>query len=390
MLERGSALAARADWAGVSRLANVTGLDIIGIPVIAAIRPQSRSVTVSHGKGMTIATALASAVHESCELFAAEDWQGESCLSAHEDLDSASTYPLECMPRFAGGPNCEDLSRVAIPWVCGRRLADDSPIWLPLELVGMNQQVPAPRGYCFFAGSATGLAASDDADAAILHALCEVIERDRFARWRRLRSADRHATALRLGSASDPECRDLASRIQRCGLSLLLFDMTGRLGVPCILAEIFDFSPTGDRVPYSQGMAASPDKNIALRQAILEAAQSRLGYISGTRDDLDWYDYWPLAEHLRENRREFLEHFSPSLDFGTIESIGPHALRCLAPLYERELSNAVLFRWEGMRPSGLHIVKVIVLDLDDGLDHGLDVAAPAPTAQEYGSAHARR
>ena len=46
---------------GISRLANVTGLDRIGVPVVLSIRPDSRSVSVSHGKGITPAAARVSA-----------------------------------------------------------------------------------------------------------------------------------------------------------------------------------------------------------------------------------------------------------------------------------------------------------------------------------------
>ena len=38
---------------GITRLANVTGLDVLGIPVYMACRPLSRSIAVSQGKGMT-------------------------------------------------------------------------------------------------------------------------------------------------------------------------------------------------------------------------------------------------------------------------------------------------------------------------------------------------
>lgn len=36
---------------GITRLADVTGLDRIGVPVFAAIQPNARSVAVSQGKG---------------------------------------------------------------------------------------------------------------------------------------------------------------------------------------------------------------------------------------------------------------------------------------------------------------------------------------------------
>jgi ribosomal protein S12 methylthiotransferase accessory factor YcaO len=37
---------------GITRIANVTGLDSVGIPVVMVCRPNSRSVAVSQGKGI--------------------------------------------------------------------------------------------------------------------------------------------------------------------------------------------------------------------------------------------------------------------------------------------------------------------------------------------------
>src|SRR6266536_3026160 len=51
--------------AGITRLADVTGLDWVGLPVYQAIRPNSRSLSVSQGKGLTRAQAKASALMES-------------------------------------------------------------------------------------------------------------------------------------------------------------------------------------------------------------------------------------------------------------------------------------------------------------------------------------
>src|SRR5215218_5721937 len=59
--------------AGITRLADVTGLDWIGVPVYQAIRPRSRLLAVSQGKGLTRAQAQVSALMESLEGFHAED-----------------------------------------------------------------------------------------------------------------------------------------------------------------------------------------------------------------------------------------------------------------------------------------------------------------------------
>ena len=53
---------------GITRVANITGLDRIGIPVWISVRPHGRSLSVAQGKGLTPELAQASAVMESIEL----------------------------------------------------------------------------------------------------------------------------------------------------------------------------------------------------------------------------------------------------------------------------------------------------------------------------------
>lgn len=60
---------------GITRLANVTGLDSIGLPVYTAIRPNSRSLATSQGKGFDADSAKASARMESIETWHAEQIQ---------------------------------------------------------------------------------------------------------------------------------------------------------------------------------------------------------------------------------------------------------------------------------------------------------------------------
>src|SRR5437763_8589573 len=58
---------------GITRLGNITGLDRIGISVAIAVRPNSRSVSVSQGKGLDLPQSMASALMEACEGFHAEE-----------------------------------------------------------------------------------------------------------------------------------------------------------------------------------------------------------------------------------------------------------------------------------------------------------------------------
>ncbi|MEO1103156.1 MAG: YcaO-like family protein, partial [Pseudomonadota bacterium] len=57
---------------GISRVAGITGLDRIGIPVFTAVRPNGRSLSVFQGKGLTRQAARVSAVMEAFETWCAE------------------------------------------------------------------------------------------------------------------------------------------------------------------------------------------------------------------------------------------------------------------------------------------------------------------------------
>ena len=56
----------------MSRLADLTGLDTVGIPVYSAIRPFGRSLSSAQGKGVTTDLAMLSALGETVEVWRME------------------------------------------------------------------------------------------------------------------------------------------------------------------------------------------------------------------------------------------------------------------------------------------------------------------------------
>ena len=58
---------------GITRLARQTGLDRLGIPCFSAIRPAAATLSVTQGKGIDDASAMASAVMEAAEYAIAEN-----------------------------------------------------------------------------------------------------------------------------------------------------------------------------------------------------------------------------------------------------------------------------------------------------------------------------
>jgi ribosomal protein S12 methylthiotransferase accessory factor YcaO len=87
---------------GITRVADITGLDTIGIPVIAVCRPNSRSVVVSLGKGLDVMAARASGVMESIEAFMAERIVRPLIIGSVNDLKfSHPLVDVDLIPRTA-------------------------------------------------------------------------------------------------------------------------------------------------------------------------------------------------------------------------------------------------------------------------------------------------
>src|SRR6266436_8842473 len=118
---------------GITRVANVTGLDSVGIPVVMVCRPNSRSVAVSQGKGIDLASARASGVMEATELYHAETITLPLRLATYEELRyQHDVVDVDRLPHASGSrfhPNLRLL------WCEGRDLLDGKNVFVPYEMV---------------------------------------------------------------------------------------------------------------------------------------------------------------------------------------------------------------------------------------------------------------
>src|SRR5205809_4764727 len=90
---------------GITRVANVTGLDSIGIPVAMVCRPNSRSVAVSQGKGMDYLSAQVSGLMEASELYHAETSTLPLRLCTYEELRyEHNVLDVDQLPQIAPSP----------------------------------------------------------------------------------------------------------------------------------------------------------------------------------------------------------------------------------------------------------------------------------------------
>jgi YcaO-like protein with predicted kinase domain len=295
------------DQLGVTRIANLTGLDRIGIPVVAAIRPNARSLSVSQGKGVTLDAAKASAVMEALELHHAEHIHVGLLYGSARELRRHALVDTQRLPSVRRSRFREDLP---ILWIEGHELRTRSARWVPFEMVHASARVPAPAGSGCFSATSNGLASGNHLAEATVHALCEVIERDATALWE-VSGGRRRRTRLDLSTVDDGHCRYLLAEIAAAGVDVAVWSTTSDCGVASFICEIVDVAADGE-LPMSSftGMGCHPTRAIALSRAVTEAVQCRLTYIAGSRDDLFRREYsptWgasvprPLYASLREH-----------------------------------------------------------------------------------------
>jgi YcaO-like protein with predicted kinase domain len=333
---------------GITRVADVTGLDVIGLPVVTVSRPNSRSVAVSLGKGLDLAAAQASGVMESIEAFMAERITQPLLLASVNDLWSTHRVAdVTLLPRTADSLYHPDL---AILWIEGRELFEGTPSWVPYEMVHTAYTLPTPNGTGCFLATSNGLASGNHLLEAISHGICETVERDAATLHSVRAPGETASRRIDPKTVDDPGCREALDRFDRAGVSVAVWDMTTDIGIPaftCLIAE----GPRGpaEGLPLrtagsDEGMGCHPDRNVALLRSLTEAAQSRLGSICGSRDEPPPWDQAPDSEPPADLAGEAVR------DFTAVPAFAGDSL-------EADVS------WELSRLRAAGISEVVVVDL---------------------------
>lgn len=280
---------------GITRVANVTGLDRIGLPVVIAVRPMARSIAISQGKGATLADAKASAVMEAVEIWHAENLQMPVHFARAVDLAGRhDVIDLERLPQTRHGP-VQGTERVL--WVPAVELFTDRSVLVPHEMVHADYTHPVPPGTGLFSASTNGLASGNHPLEAICHGICEVIERDALSVWHHLPETDQSATRLDLSTVPNGPARRAIQLLYDAKFTCSVWDITSDVGVASFLCVIHE-TDAGDG-HLGLGSGTHPDRDIALLRALTEAAQTRLNYISGAREDLFFEEFSVAGRSLK-------------------------------------------------------------------------------------------
>lgn len=265
---------------GITRLANLTGLDTLGVPVYAAIRPLSRSLVVSMGKGLDAASARVSALMESIELWHAEQLSELRCIDSYAALLRRATCVLDVnsLPLVYDG----EVDKTAVgSWIAGCNLINGRETLVPFDTVSTNFTYTAT--FAWLHRSSNGLASGNHLLEATIHAICEVIERDAEYLWRAITDPRR----VDLNTVTDRTAVSLLAQLREAGAFLAVWDITSDVGVPAYGCTLLDDVYQGMRsTGVHDGFGCHLSPAVALVRAITEAAQTRLAHISGSRDDI--------------------------------------------------------------------------------------------------------
>jgi ribosomal protein S12 methylthiotransferase accessory factor len=341
--------------AGITRVADITDLDRIGIPVFSSIRPMADrgAISVYNGKGATPTEARVSAMMEGLERYSAEVRDRQLDIASFSLLDGALD-PRDLILPVDADPDA------LIPWISGWDMMNQEEILVPANAVFH----PLPSEYRrLFRTNTTGLASGNVIEEAIFHGLAEIIERDAWA----LVEAARHTGPL-IQDVKDDLARGLMDKFAAAGVDVYLRDITSDIGVATCAAAADDIL-LRDPTLLTTGMGTHTSAKVAVLRALTEVAQSRLTQIHGAREDTTLADFRKRIGY--ERTKKLNSHWfsgSEKRNFADVPSFESDDFlldirHMLAKLEEAGLNRAVVVNLT--RPEiGIPVVRVIVPGLE--------------------------
>jgi len=275
--------------AGITRVADITNLDRIGIPVFSSIRPMADrgAISVYNGKGATPTEARVSAMMEGLERYSAEVRDRKLTIARFSEMEGMALNPADLILPANADAEAE------IPWTLGWDIMNDEEIMVPANAVFHPLSSDYKR---LFRTNTSGLASGNEMEEAIFHGLAEVIERDAWA----IVEAARNTGPL-IDGVDDDLPKSLLDKFATAEVDVYLRDITSDIGVPTC-AAVADDVRLRDPTLLTTGMGTHTCASVAVLRALTEVAQSRLTQIHGAREDTTLADFRKQIGYERTKR----------------------------------------------------------------------------------------
>jgi ribosomal protein S12 methylthiotransferase accessory factor len=228
---------------------------------------------------------------------------------------AASGCPLIPAARF---PFAKDnLFNVDQPvdWVMGWDIVNLCEVPVPSIMVLMQRFLWPRSELASFQATSNGLASGNHFLEAVASGLLEVIERDATTAWQL--AIEKFFTKIslprvQLDTVEYSTVRALLDRFEAAQTVPVLFDCTVDTDVPVYMAWLYDDKPHG--LGAYKGYGAHLDPEVAMLRALTEAAQSRLVYIAGARDDVFRHKYCLLKHFDLAKHASQIQQISATID----------------------------------------------------------------------------
>ncbi|HEV2559680.1 MAG TPA: YcaO-like family protein [Microvirga sp.] len=296
----------------------LTALDRTGVPVWKVSLFLDDPATLpgamptGYGYGVSDDEALIGAIAEVAEMICPTmRLRGEpQHAGSYNELARVHGAKSVADPLTLGLPAGSPVDRATpLAWIEAKRAGDGSTVLVPMD-VGALDHHELPPGYRPFTTLITnGLGAGPDVEWAIGHGLHECLQRD--GNGLLFRALDQGVLLSGL-DAADAETRALLAHLDELGIEVQAKYATDEFGLTNLYVVGYDRPGRGPRVPImlsACGEACDPDRNRALRKALLEFCSSRVRKA---------YSHGPLTEAEAVApagyTEAFLHHALPSLD----------------------------------------------------------------------------
>lgn len=357
--------------AGVTRIADITGLDNVGVPTTLAFRPNAATIACSSGKGLSIEAALVSGAMEAIELHAAETVDLPSVRASYKQIASNYLVPaLDDLPFSLNGIFSVDWP---LHWYIAWDVLTQSEIAVPLVMVGMARNRSLMSSLGAFVLSSNGLGAGNSFLESVAAGLYEVIERDGVACHHAALSRGNPASVFSNWTLrSYPLVAQVVDLCDAAGVRVLVFDCTVDTNVPIFMAYVYDRTDEGAGVCLGYG--AHLDTEIALLRAITEGLQGRLNFIAGARDDIFRAAFWRARRSGSRSAIGALERLRANSPEATFRRT------CATECFEADINYLLsCLKRAGLKqvivvditPAGcpVHVVRIVVPGLEGYMHH---------------------
>ncbi len=286
--------------AGITRIADITDLDRIGLPIYTAIRPTAEegAISIYGGKGISKDHAKASAMMEGFERYSAEKQDvDEVVIASLDEISKKGDFIDPVSLNLPKDFKKENLELMQLEWSLAKDIISGDDFYIPTNAI-FHPYIHDNSVQGLFKSNTNGLASGNILEEAILHGMLEVIERDA---WSIFELTHKNYAQIDLDSIESELVNDTVEKFESEGIKIKLMDFTADINIPTIAASADD-TVTKDAGLLTLGMGTHLDPEVAILRALTEVAQSRATQINGAREDTVRADFAREAGYERMKR----------------------------------------------------------------------------------------